>query len=166
MAKPIMCNFSTVFSHKLFLIFIIILSVVVADQAVKWWVIDIFDIKARAPYQVTEFFSLVMVWNYGVSFGMFSMPQSVVPYLLMALSLAISAVLLRMALKSAHKAERIAFAGIIGGALGNVIDRVRFGAVADFFYFHIGEYGWPAFNIADAAICIFVFYLLIYYFRS
>jgi signal peptidase II len=55
---------------------------------------------------------------------------------------------------------------IIGGALGNAIDRIRVGAVADFFYFHLGELGWPAFNIADSAICLGVAILLLRIFRN
>jgi signal peptidase II len=102
-----------------------------------------------------------MVWNQGVSFGMFNRAEhAYMPYFLIAVAVAIAAVLLRLALKSGLRTERIGYAMVIGGALGNVIDRLRFGAVVDFLYFHLGALGWPAFNVADAAICIGVALLL------
>jgi signal peptidase II len=101
---------------------------------------------------VTDFFMLVMVWNYGISFGMLAHPETYVPWFLIAASLLIVLVVAGLARTCTQHHERIAYGLIIGGALGNVIDRVRYGAVADFFYFHIGELYWPAFNIADASI--------------
>jgi signal peptidase II len=71
-----------------------------------------------------------------------------------------------MALKSERNLERIGYAMVVGGALGNAIDRLRFGAVADFFYAHIGDLGWPAFNVADIAICSGVGLLLLALFMS
>lgn len=130
------------------------------DQLSKWWLLFPMGMTNRGPVVVNEFFSLVMVWNRGVSFGIMNDPHRG-PYLLVALALVISAVLLRLALKSTIRWERVGYALVIGGALGNVVDRLRYGAVADFFYFHIGSLGWPAFNVADAAICTGVCVLLI-----
>jgi signal peptidase II len=78
------------------------------------------------------------------------------------LALVISAVLATWLMKSTSKFESISLGLIIGGAIGNVIDRLRFGAVADFFDVYVGQYHWPAFNIADASICIGVALLLIH----
>lgn len=131
------------------------------DQLSKWYLLFEVGMTNRPPIVVTDFFSLIMVWNKGISFGILNHPERSAPMLLIALALVISAVLLRMALKTAIRWERIGYAMIIGGALGNVVDRLRYGAVADFFYFHIGDLGWPAFNIADSAICVGVILLLI-----
>lgn len=133
------------------------------DQMHKWVMLSRVYSEHAPPIHITEFFSLVMVWNKGVSFGMFNHADApaAAPYLLTVLSLVIVGVLVRMALKSHNGLERLGYALVVGGALGNVIDRLRFGAVADFFYFHIGDLGWPAFNIADSAVCIGVFILLI-----
>jgi signal peptidase II len=138
-----------------------ILLVVAADQLCKWYMLDVVGIATRPPIEVTRFFTLVMVWNYGISFGMFAMPETVMPYVLKALAIMIAAVLWVMSHRTHLRHERFCYAMIIGGALGNVMDRVRFGAVADFFYLHVGNYGWPAFNIADAAIFCGVAYLLL-----
>jgi len=108
----------------------------------------------------------VLWWNRGVSFSLLAHGGGVSPWLLVGLSLVICALLLRLAMKATHGAERMGYAMVIGGALGNVIDRVRFGAVADFLYFHSGDLGWPAFNVADAAICVGVGVLLLYLLKS
>lgn len=136
------------------------------DQLTKWYLLFDVGMTNRPPIVVTDFFSLVMVWNKGVSFGMLNDAQRVGPYILIGLALVISAMLLRLALKSTVRWERIGYAMVMGGALGNVVDRLRFGAVADFFYFHIGDMGWPAFNIADSAICVGVGILLIMLMRQ
>ena len=94
-----------------------------------------------------------MAWNRGVSFSMFSHAATWMPWLLVGLALVICAVLIHLALKSQNRWERAGYAMVVGGALGNALDRARFGAVADFFYAHIGDLGWPAFNVADMAIC-------------
>lgn len=135
------------------------------DQLSKWYLLFVVSMPTRPPIVVTEFFSLVMVWNRGVSFGMFSDPHRT-PYVLAALAVVICAVLLRLALKTPHHWERVGYAMVIGGALGNVVDRLRFGAVADFFYAHIGDLGWPAFNVADMAIFFGVAILLIMLWRT
>jgi signal peptidase II len=123
------------------------------DQASKYWLLEVMHIAARAPMRLHENFALVMAWNRGVSFSMFSHASAWMPFVLVALALAISAVLVRLALASPSRWERVGYAMVIGGALGNALDRLRFGAVADFFYVHVGQLGWPAFNVADMAIC-------------
>jgi signal peptidase II len=137
------------------------------DQLSKYWLLYEVGMVQRPPIVVTEWFSLVMVWNHGVSFGMFSNPDSrVSAYFLVALALVISGLLVRAAYQTTRRLEVIAYGMIIGGALGNAIDRVRLGAVADFFYFHLGQLGYPAFNIADSAICIGVGFLLLSMFKN
>lgn len=144
----------------------ITLFTLLLDQLSKWYLLFVTGMTNRPPIVVTEFFSLVMVWNQGVSFGILNHPERAVPMLLIAVAAVISAVLLRLALKTTLRWERIGYAMVIGGALGNVVDRLRYGAVADFFYFHIGDLGWPAFNVADAAICVGVGILLIMLLRQ
>lgn len=135
--------------------------VMTLDQLNKWYMLEVVRIAERAPLVVTDFFRLVMVWNKGVSFGMLNQPADYMPWFLVAVAVIIAAVLWRLALKSNLRWERVGYAMVIGGALGNVIDRLRFRAVADFYYFHLGDLGWPAFNVADAAICLGVGLLLV-----
>lgn len=101
-----------------------------------------------------RFFNLVKVWNTGVSFSMFNNHGNVGRVLLSVFSLAVCAFLLHWMLKESNRLKIVALGLVIGGALGNVVDRVRFGAVLDFLDFHIAEYHWPAFNLADTFICV------------
>ena len=98
------------------------------------------------------FLNLVFVWNPGVSFGIFSAAQ--MPLLLVVAALAIAAVLLVLLFRAEGCFAAAAYGLIIGGALGNVLDRARFGAVLDFIDVHVKQYHWPAFNIADSSICL------------
>ena len=127
--------------------------VLAADQATKWWAL-----AALAPVggavEVTPFFNLVLVWNRGVSFGMLGGLAEYGPWLLSGLALAIVAFLLTWLRRASDPLVAGALGLVIGGALGNVIDRVRFGAVVDFLDFHYAGYHWPAFNVADSAICV------------
>ena len=132
--------------------------VVAADQAVKWWILEVVMHPPRV-IEITGFFNLVLAWNRGVSFGLLN--GEAAPWLLAAVALAIS-LALGLWLR---QAERILIAVglglILGGALGNLIDRIRFGAVTDFLDFHaFGVHFW-AFNVADSAITLGVTVLII-----
>jgi len=156
----------------------IILDILVLDQLSKWWVMEhVFRpemggtplsliewiMNAPNPLQyisipIMPYFNLTMVWNRGVSFGMM---QDMGIWPLTVLALAISAFLTVWIFRSTSKFESIALGMIIGGAIGNVVDRLRFGGVADFLDIYVGTYHWPSFNIADSAITIGVVLLLI-----
>ena len=124
--------------------------VVVLDQLTKWAILAWLD-RAIA---LTPFFNLVVVWNRGVSFGMFDSDGALAPWLLSGLALAVVALLLGWLRRVDHPLTAAGLGLIIGGAVGNVIDRVRFGAVIDFLDFHALGWHWPAFNVADSAICV------------
>jgi signal peptidase II len=128
------------------------------DQGSKWVMLSVVDIANRSAIEVTGFFDLVMVWNYGISFGLFSDGKS--PFIFIGVSAVIMAILLNWLIKTPSLFIASALGLILGGAAGNVIDRLRFGAVADFFDFHLGIYHWPAFNIADS--CIFIGVVLLF----
>ena len=128
-----------------------------ADQAHKWWMLNVYGIEARAPVALTPFFELVMVWNKGVSYGLLTTHAQ---ELLVALSLLISAALWVWACRMEHRLGAVALALVIGGALANALDRAIRGAVADFFHFHVGSFSWYVFNIADVAIVAGVALLL------
>lgn len=115
--------------------------------------LETYGMKDNEIIHVTGFFNLVMVWNRGISFGMFQ-GHEYSNYIFMTTTSLICITLFYFIKKAANLLEAIAFGMIIGGALGNLIDRIRIGAVADFFDFHIGNLHWPAFNIADS--CVFL----------
>ncbi len=123
------------------------------DQFHKFYMIEIFGIVEKKRIEVAEFFNLVMVWNRGISFGMFQ-GHEYSNYFFMVLTVIISTILLLFARKSVSMLEASGFGLVVGGACGNLIDRILRGAVADFFDFHYSGYHWPAFNIADS--CVFV----------
>jgi len=130
---------------------LIAVVIMALDQITKWWIVE----QVMRPPQVipvTSFFNLVMGWNKGVSFGMFASDSPLNRWILPALALAVVAALTVWMWKNTDTLIGAAIALVIGGALGNVIDRVRYGAVADFLDFFIGTYHWPAFNVADIAI--------------
>jgi len=128
-------------------------GVLAADQISKWAALDHFN-QAPSQIEVTSFFNLVLVWNRGVSFGMFGGAGSWGPWALVGLAVVISIFLSVWMVRADTRTTALGLALIIGGAVGNVIDRVRFGAVVDFLDFHAMGYHWPAFNVADSAITI------------
>lgn len=128
-------------------------AVIILDQATKWWVVTIFMNPPRVV-DVWPFFNVVMVWNRGVTFGFLDDTPFWGQWAFVGLSLAIVAVLLFWLRRVEARWRAAAIGLIIGGALGNVIDRVNYGAVADFLDFHVTGYHWPAFNIADSAITL------------
>ena len=133
--------------------------IVAVDQATKWWILERVMMPPRV-IPMTPFFNLVMTWNRGVSFGLFNNDSPYNALILPLIAIVISA-LLGIWLARAHKPIlAYGLGSVIGGAVGNLIDRVRFGAVADFLDFHVWGYHWPAFNIADSAITIGVAILI------
>ncbi len=107
------------------------------------------------------FFNIVMVWNQGVSFGLFNNHADYGPLLLSLLSVAIVVVFSVWLQRSHSRFQSLAIAMVIGGAIGNVMDRARFGAVVDFLDFHAFGVHFPAFNISDSCICVGVFLLIV-----
>ena len=136
------------------------------DQFHKHVMLFWVDMPNRPPIEVTDFFNFVMVWNPGVSFGLFPANSPAGMWFLIAVAAGICAVMLVWLWK---KPDRLVLTGIglvIGGAVGNVIDRLRLGAVADFFDFHVAGWHYPAFNLADSWIFIGVMLLLWDSFRT
>lgn len=132
--------------------------VVIADRMVKWWAIDAL---ADTPYgvEILPFFNLVLVENRGISFGLFG-GGTLPPSLLAAVALAVTLALVIWLRRVETRLLAAAIGLVIGGALGNVIDRFRYGAVVDFLDLHWDDFHWPAFNLADAAISVGVVVLL------
>jgi signal peptidase II len=164
-------------TSPLCLISLIALVTIFADQLSKWWIIErVFKPGPTieffqwlvvsggrdtfAPISVLPFFNLVMVWNKGISFGMFQQQDQMMPYILSVLGLCVAGGFLIWSRNTKSLLMQIATGFIVGGALGNIWDRLRFGAVADFFDVYAGTYHWPAFNIADCAITVGVVCLL------
>jgi signal peptidase II len=127
------------------------------DQLSKWWILKIINLDEREPIQITPFLDLAMAWNKGVSYGLFTTHMQ---SLLVALSLAITTMLVLWLAKAEKPITAASYGLLIGGAIGNTLDRLLHGAVADFVHLHWGTWSWYIFNVADIAIVAGVAVLL------
>ena len=123
-----------------------------ADQAHKAWMLYVYDIAARGIVRIASFFDLVLVWNRGISYGLFPQESALGRLGLILFAFGASAGLAAWLARVDTKLTAVSIGLIIGGAIGNAIDRILYGAVADFFSLHAFGFQWYVFNIADAAI--------------
>jgi signal peptidase II len=153
--------------EKMFKYFAVILAIILLDQVSKGTLIALITGRVPpmapawelvpVPYlmaHVTNFFNVVFTWNPGTSFSLFRALGESAPIIIIFVTAFVIGFILYYLIRRADSFERMPLAFIAGGALGNLIDRVRFGAVVDFLDFHIGGAHWPAFNVADAFICV------------
>ncbi|WP_336946372.1 signal peptidase II [Asaia sp. HN010] len=129
--------------------FVIVLC---ADQASKWWILDVFNLPLKGSVAVMPGLDFTMVWNHAVTFGMLGGIGSNGPVIFCTVALIAVLALLWQTLTTSRMVVAIASAAIAGGAVGNVIDRMRFGAVVDFIHAHAFGWSWYVFNVADSAI--------------
>ena len=129
------------------------IAVIVLDHLTKWWVSSSLGYQEAIP--VLPFFSLVLVHNTGAAFSFLADASGWQRWFFIAVGVIATVIIVRLLNRHAHE-PRMAFALalVLGGALGNVIDRVVLGHVVDFLYFHYRGFGWPAFNVADSAISV------------
>jgi signal peptidase II len=132
------------------------IAVLILDQASKVWLLFVFDIAHRGAVRVTPFFDLVLAWNVGISFGWFQNDSQIAQISLMVIKAVAVIVLAIWMARSRTSIATLALGLIIGGAVGNGIDRFAYGAVVDFALFHLqiggNTYNWYVFNLADVAI--------------
>lgn len=139
--------------------------ILAADQASKMFFLDLVARHSPPVIEIAPFFNLVQVWNTGVSFGLFQEDSALRSWTLIAVAAAVLVWLCLWLWRAQTSLVAIALGAIIGGALGNIIDRIRFGAVFDFVDLHAFGWHWPAFNLADSAIVVGVALLLLDSFR-
>jgi len=134
------------------------------DQAVKVWLLFGFDLATRAPVRIGPFLDLVLAWNTGISYGLFPQVGPFGQWALLGVKLIAVALLWIWLACAGGRFTALALGLIIGGAIGNAIDRVAYGAVVDYVFFHIStaqwSFRWYVFNLADAAIVAGVIGLL------
>ena len=134
--------------------------VVGLDQASKYWILHVFDLPLKASVPVAGPFHLTMVWNRGVSFGLMRADVDLTRWALAAFSIIVSVFLAVWARNATRRLSAVALGLVMGGAIGNVVDRIRFGAVADFIDVSRLWFPW-IFNVADAAITVGIALLLL-----
>ena len=141
------------------------LAVIVADQATKLAAVALIDLAS--PVELMPILNLVLVYNPGAAFSILGTAGGWQRWLFIGLAVVICAFIVHW-LRGMPRGARwtpLALSLVLGGAIGNVIDRVRIGAVVDFIDFHVGDWHWPAFNVADSAICIGAALLVVGTFR-
>jgi len=131
-----------------------------ADQASKAWLLYVYEIGAKGAVTVAPFFDLVLVWNRGVSYGLLPQESDLGRWGLILFAFAAAIALIVWLARVTSSLAATAIGLIVGGAIGNAIDRMLYGAVADFFSLHAFGYQWYIFNIADVAIVAGVIGLL------
>lgn len=144
---------------------VVAVVILLADQASKMFFLDLVARHSPPVIEVAPFFNLVQVWNTGVSFGLFQEDSALRSWILIGVAAAVLVWLLLWLRRAQTSLVAVALGAIIGGAIGNIIDRIRFGAVFDFIDLHALGWHWPAFNLADSAIVAGVGLLLLDSFR-
>jgi signal peptidase II len=141
------------------------LVVFLADQAAKLGLLFGYGIVENGPIRLTSFLDIVEVWNRGISYGLLQQDSWFGRWLLIVLSVFASGLFALWLWRTHSRLTGLALGLIIGGALGNVVDRAAYGAVFDFVHLHVGGFSWYVFNVADAAIVAGVIGLLYESFR-
>jgi signal peptidase II len=131
---------------------LIALTTLVLDQASKLYLLFGYDLPVREPLVLAPFLELIVVWNRGISYGLFQQDTEAGRWALLAISFAAAVALSVWMARASSRLLAASLGLVVGGALGNAIDRIAYGAVFDFVHFHVGSFSWYVFNIADAAI--------------
>jgi len=140
----------------------LVVVTLLADQISKQLLLGhLLEVPGMMVPVIDGFFRLVVVWNSGVSFGLMGGDRALPPWILSAVAVAVCIGLFLWLRRTDRVLTGWGIGLVMGGAIGNVIDRARWGAVFDFADFHIGHWHWPAFNVADSAIVVGVGLMLI-----
>ncbi len=143
----------------------VVLVVFLADQALKLWLLFGLRLAETGPFAVTPFMNIVLAWNRGISYGLFQQHSDIGRWGLVVISIIAAIWLGRWMWREQRPLTVVSLALLVGGALGNGLDRAVYGAVVDFVHLHYGSFSWYIFNIADAAIVVGVAGLLYESFR-
>lgn len=143
----------------------VVLVVFLADQALKLWLLFGLRLAEAGPFALTPFMNIVLAWNRGISYGLFQQGTDIGRWALVVISFVAAIWLGRWMWREQRPLTVVSLALIVGGALGNGLDRAVYGAVVDFVHLHYGDFSWYIFNIADAAIVVGVAGLLYESFR-
>ncbi|ACA16680.1 lipoprotein signal peptidase [Methylobacterium sp. 4-46] len=136
-------------------------ATLVLDQATKLGLLLLADLPARQPVVLAPFAQLVVVWNRGVSYGLFQQHTELGRWLLVGVAVLAAAALGAWMARAGSRLLVLSLGLIVGGAVGNAVDRVAYGAVFDFVHLHAGGWSWYVFNVADAGIVAGVAGLLV-----
>lgn len=131
---------------------LVALVVLVADQALKLTLLNVMGLTETEGFRLSSVLDIVLVWNRGISYGLFQQETAIGRWGLAAITVIAVVALGVWLARTRHWLSALSLGLIIGGAIGNGIDRIVYGAVVDFVHFHVGSFSWYVFNIADVAI--------------
>jgi signal peptidase II len=131
---------------------LVAVGTLVLDQLSKLYLLFVYELFLHEPVTFGPFIELIVVWNRGISYGLLQQETDLGRWLLTGFSLVAAIGLAVWMLRTPHRFLAISIALIVGGAIGNAIDRIAYGAVFDFIHVHVGTFSWYVFNVADAAI--------------
>jgi signal peptidase II len=140
--------------------FFFILSIIILDRISKLWIISIFNSENNLEIKISSFINLNLIWNKGIAFGLFSYGEKFEYNLLTGLIIIITVIVFWMIMKT-KGLEKFGFLMILGGALGNIFDRLYYSAVPDFIDIYYKNFHWFVFNVADIFITVGVLMLII-----
>ncbi|MDX5592968.1 signal peptidase II [Pseudovibrio sp. SPO723] len=126
----------------------------VLDQAVKIWVVHIYRMAENPPISLLPFLDIILVWNRGVSYGLFQQDSDFGRWALAIFTVLASVFIWIWGAKTKDKLLAVSLGLILAGALGNGVDRIYYGMVVDYVHFHVGTFSWYVFNIADVFIVV------------
>lgn len=130
------------------------LATLALDQASKLYLLFVVGLPANYPIKLASWFDLTVVWNRGVSYGMFQQESDLGRWALTGFQIIAAIALMVWMWRTFGKMTALGLGLIAGGAIGNAIDRIAYGAVFDFAHIHVGSFNWYVFNLADAAIVL------------
>tara|TARA_B100000795_G_scaffold67733_1_gene46739 strand:+ start:261 stop:758 length:498 start_codon:yes stop_codon:yes gene_type:complete len=145
---------------KITLNFIIIFAIFLADRLSKIYILKVAKLENTVDIYINSYLNLYLIWNKGIAFGLFSFEENLIYNLISSIILIISIVLIVMIIKS-EGIKKYSLISILGGAFGNLFDRIYYSAVPDFIDLHINGFHWFIFNVADVFITIGVFCLIL-----
>ena len=144
---------------KALLNLLIILSIFSFDRLSKLYILKIAELNNGIDIYVTSYLNLFLIWNKGIAFGLLSADKSQMYNIVTAIIVIITLIILLMSIRS-NGIEKYALITVFGGASGNIFDRIYYSAVPDFIDFHIGDFHWFTFNIADIFITLGIIFLI------
>ena len=150
----------TVFKKKFYNFILILPLLFFIDRLSKILILNYFETSLQTYIKITSFLNLVLVWNSGVGFGLFSFEENFAYNIITFFVLLVIILIFYLSLKT-NNIKFYFYLIIIGGALGNFFDRILYSAVPDFIDFHIGNFHWFVFNIADIFITVGIICLII-----
>ena len=156
MKKKLNINLNSKF--KLFILLAFIFFII--DRFIKYQLISYFQNSEIKVITINKYFDIIMVWNKGISYGLFPQHSDIGQYTIITLSIIVCIWIYRYLIRSDFKYKLMSISLIIPGAFSNIMDRVIYSSVADFFYLHVGSVGWYVFNLADIYIVTGVMILI------